>query len=128
MKFELILEKGNYALIDRGLQFKEFAIVKGLNKEQGDWDYTCGMYPYEYKGIASANKAEALANAIEEFRSKTEENYISKHRIEELLKKFANVIMADKILTNEDAELTYSFFTEECEMTKAEKELVGIEM
>ena len=75
MKYELILEKGNYALIKRGNEIKEYAVVRNLNKEDGTWDYSCGVYDYSYKEIATHNQAEMLALAIEEFREKTEEDY-----------------------------------------------------
>ena len=37
MKYEVILEKGEYALILRGSRMEEYAVVSGLNKETGEW-------------------------------------------------------------------------------------------
>lgn len=36
MKHVVILEKGEYALIIRGVRMEEYAVVNGLNKETGD--------------------------------------------------------------------------------------------
>ena len=70
MKYEVILEKGNYALIKRGSRMKEYAVVNGLNKESGDWSFSCGYYAYEYNGTPLANESEMLSNALNEFREK----------------------------------------------------------
>ena len=82
MKYEVILEKGNYALIKRGSKMKEYAVVNGLNKERGDWAFTCGYYAYEYDGKPLANEAEMLTNALNEFREKTEEDYSKAMQLE----------------------------------------------
>lgn len=36
MKYKVIMQKGNYALILRGLRMDEYAVVNGLNAERGD--------------------------------------------------------------------------------------------
>ena len=82
MKYEVIIEKGNYALIKRGLRMKEYAVVNGLNKECGDWSFSCGYYPYEYNGTPLANESEMLSNALNEFREKTEEDYNPTRQLE----------------------------------------------
>lgn len=75
MKYELIIEKGNYAVIRQGKDLKEFAVVSNLDKEHGCWSYTCGIYPYESMLCRTRSEAEALSGALNEFREKTEENY-----------------------------------------------------
>ena len=82
MKYEVILEKGNYALIKRGSRMKEYAVVNGLNKESGDWSFSCGYYAYEYNGTPLANESEMLSNALNEFREKTEEDYNPTRQLE----------------------------------------------
>ena len=41
MKYTLIEEKGQYALILRGKSMTQYAVVRGLNKETESWDWTC---------------------------------------------------------------------------------------
>ena len=82
MKYEVIIEKGNYALIKRGSRMKEYAVVNGLNKESGDWSFSCGYYAYEYNGTPLANESEMLSNALNEFREKTEEDYNPTRQLE----------------------------------------------
>lgn len=75
MKYELIIEKGDYAVIRRGEDLKEFAVVYNLDKEHGCWSHTCGIYPYESMLCHTRSEAEALSGALNEFREKTEEDY-----------------------------------------------------
>ena len=82
MKYELIIEKGDYAVIRRGEDFKEFAVVYNLDKEHGCWSHTCGIYPYESMLCHTRTEAEALSGALNEFRDKTEENYYPIQQIE----------------------------------------------
>lgn len=116
MNYELILEKGNYALIKRGEQIKEYAVVNGLNKASGNGAYTCYCHIF-----SSCNQAEILACALDNFRIKTEENYISHCRIEELAVKFKDGLIEDDEVT------AMEYFNEECKMTAEEKQWFGIE-
>lgn len=122
MKYEVILEKGEYALIERGEKMKEIAVVNGLNKETGEWAWTCVYYAYEYEGqpLHNATKAEALACALDYFRAKTEDDYISRCRLEELATQFKDGLLED------DEETAMEYFDEVCEMTDEEKEFFGI--
>ena len=119
MKYETILENGSYALIIRGVRMEEYAVVNGLNKETGDWSFTCAYWNFgEYSGLT---QAEALSYALDFFRSRTEENYISRSRLEELATQFKDgLIEVDEEFANE-------YFDEVCEMTDEEKEWFGIE-
>ena len=46
MKYEIILENGEYALILRGSRMEEYAVVNGNNKETGGWGQTCCYYNF----------------------------------------------------------------------------------
>ena len=46
MKYTLIDEKGPYALILRGERMTQYAVVSGLDKEAGSWDWTCCYYDF----------------------------------------------------------------------------------
>ncbi len=46
MKYTLIEEKGQYALILRGESMTQYAVVCGLDQETGSWDWTCCYYDF----------------------------------------------------------------------------------
>lgn len=46
MKYEVIMEAKNYALIKRGINLNEYAVVSRLNKETGSWAHTCVYYNF----------------------------------------------------------------------------------
>lgn len=120
---EIILQKDNYALIDRGNQLKEIAVVYGLNEDKGEWEHTCNYWSYEYNGSPTGcmSKAVALSYGLELFRAKTEENYISRPRLEELATQFKDALLED------DKFSAMVFFEDFCEMSETEKEWFGID-
>ena len=120
--FEVLLEKGGYALILRGNKMKEVAVVRGLNKESKDWASTCCYYAYEYDGasIQGASKEECIMAALDYFRMRTDPNYITRRRLEELCTKFK-----DGIIEALD-EYANDWFNEECELEDNEKKWLGI--
>ena len=119
MKYEVILEKGEYALILRGSRMEEYAVVNGLNKETGEWCWTCCYY--NFGNYSPIDKAKALFLALDYFRMRTEENYIPRCRLEELATQFKDGLIED------DEESAMEYFDEVCEMTESEKEFFGIE-
>lgn len=121
MKYEVIMEKKDYALILRGNKMKEYAVVKGLNKERGDWERTSGYWAYEYDGMVLDSQAAALSYAIDFFRMRTEDKYISRARLEELATLFKDGLIED------DKESALEYFDETCEMRDYEKEFFEIE-
>ena len=119
MKYEVILEKGEYALILRGSRMEQYAVVNGLNKETGKWGWTCGYYDFgDYTPI---DKTQALFLALDYFRMRTETNYIPRCRLEELATLFKDGLIED------DEKSAMEYFDEVCEMTENEKEFFGIE-
>ena len=121
MKYEVILEKGEYALILRGSRMKEYAVVNGLNKKTGEWCCTCCYYCFYCEGVqAPCTQAEALALCVDYLRMRTENDYIPRCRLEELATQFK-----DGLIDDEEQALIY--FDEICEMTDEEKEFFGIE-
>ena len=120
LDYEVILEKGNYALIKRGSErFQEYSIVAGLVTEQerkfegSDWDGTVAAYDVNAKG---------LSDAIDRFRYLTELDYIPRLRLEELSTKFKDGLLGAYLEPAEYEE----FFDEECEMADYEKEFFGL--
>lgn len=102
MKYELIelkwiTERGNIALIKRGEKHKEYAVVMNLDVEKpfesnDQWDWTVEYYSADIKG---------LQQAVDCFRRKSEYEYISRARLEELATNFKDFIM-DYIEDEED--------------------------
>lgn len=120
MKYEMILEKGDYALILRGSEMTQYAVVNGLNKERENWAWTVSYT--DFGKYSSVTEIEALQEMIEVFRYKTEENYIPRCRLEELA-----TLFKDRLIEDGEAE-AMEYFDEVCEMTESEKEFFDIEM
>lgn len=126
MKYEVIIEKGEYALIKRGVHMDEYAVVNGLDKVKENWAWT--VYYIGFGKYSPFTESQALSYVLEVFRSKTETNYISWFRLEELATKFKDRISEDALefaLTDDDYK---EFFLDECEMEPHELEFFGIEM
>lgn len=119
MQYEVLFEKGNYALIRRGSEMTQYAVVNGLDKERGDWAWTVSYT--DFGKYSSVTEIEALQEMIEVFRYKTEENYIPRCRLEELATQFKDGLIED------DEESAMEYFDEICEMSESEKEFFGIE-
>ena len=119
MKYELIMKKDNYALICRGNNLDEYAVVNCLDEEKGEWDYTCSYY--NFGKYSNMSQVKALYYTLDAFRYITEENYISRRRLEELATLFKDGLIED------DEEQALIYFDGVCEMTESEKEFFGIE-
>lgn len=119
MRYEVIMEKNDYALIIRKTRMDEYAVVNGLDKAKGEWAWTY-VY-YNFGEFSPISKAEALAKAIDAFRYKTEEGYIPRCRLEELATLFKDGLISD------NRENAFEYFDEICEMSEEEKSFFGIE-
>lgn len=119
MNYKLIIEGENYALILRGSKMEEYAVVAGLNKDKGCWDWTCAYY--NFGSYSQLTQAQALEKAVDYFRMRTEKNYIPRTRLEELATFFKDGLISD------DRQSALEYFDEYCEMTEEEKEWFGIE-
>lgn len=118
MRYEVILEKDKYALIVRGNNLDEYAVVGGLNKNKNEWDWTVSYWDFGRFGL---EQPEALSKAIDCFRAKTEPDYISRCRLEELATLFKDRLIED------DRESAMEYFNEVCEMEENELEFFGID-
>lgn len=123
MKYELIelkqiTEHGNIALIKRGDKHKEYAVVRNLDTEEpfesnDQWDWTVEYYSADIEG---------LQKAVDCFRRKSEYEYISRARLEELATNFKDFIM-DYI---EDEEATTEELIAAYDIADYEAEFFGI--
>ena len=118
MRYKVLFEKGKYALIVRGIDLEEYAVVYRLDKLNGTWGHTCSYCNFgEYSNLS---QEKALMYALDSYLCKTEENYISRFRLEELATKFKDRLIED------DYETAMEYFDGECEMERYEKEFFGI--
>ena len=119
MKYEVLFEKGDYALVKRGSEMTQYAVVYGLDNTNKCWGYTVSYA--DFGKYSSITEIEALQNMIELFRIRIEENYIPRCRLEELASQFKDGLIED------DEESAMEYFDEVCEMEDYEKEFFGIE-
>jgi len=115
--------KGNVALIERktNTRYAEYAVVRNLDRHKSmecddQWDNTIGYWNNDMRG---------LANAVDLFRQKTEQNYISRARLEELATRFKDYAfeMAENSYDTNDI---IEDLQNEYDMTDYELEFFGI--
>lgn len=77
----IIMERDGYALIEIGEEVRQFAVVRNLNKEKWEWDYSCGYYHYNTTPW-SEPKEVAFCKALDRFCGKVYGDiYASRHEI-----------------------------------------------
>ena len=119
MKYKEILRKNNIALLENEAGTEYVVAVKydPYAPENQQWEYG-NYYPY---WMNADKKAAALASALEYFRYKTEINYISRSRMEEI----STAALHELKETDEDS------FTDFCDgdldLTKEEREWFGLD-
>lgn len=124
MKWIEILRKENTALLQCESD-TQYAVVCGYDpnaNEDEQWNH--GTYFCYWND--SDRKVVYLQAALELFRCKTENNYISRHRLEELATKFKDECLnlcLDTCLSDEEF---LSFVDDECEMEDYERQFFGI--
>ena len=119
MKYEVIMEKGNYVLIRRGSRMEEYAVVDGLDKAKGEWSATVTYW--SFGNCSRLTQAEALDRCLNIFRHYTENDYIGYNRLVELATRFKDYLI------EADAEMAISCFNDECDMDDYEKEFFEID-
>ena len=120
MKYTLIDENGQYALILRGESMTQYAVVSGLDKKAGSWDWTCCCYNFgKFSGLP---KAEALFRAVDYYLMRTNEKYISWARMSEIV-----TIMKDGLI-EDDEEEAYRYMADTLELSNTEAEYFGLDM
>ena len=120
MKYTLIDEKGQYALILRGESMTQYAVVRGLDKETGSWDWTCCYYDFsEFFGLT---KAEALFKALDYYLMRTNEKHISWARMSEIA-----AVLKDGLIEDGEEE-AYRYMADVAELSDTEAEYFGLDM
>lgn len=117
MKYIPIITAGNYTLLQSETQY---VVCKNYNSQQPEglqWDH--GNY-FTHWNESEKDKVEALANAIEFLRSKVDEDFIVRSRLEELATMFKEGLIKD------DVDSAQEYFISVCEMSDKEREYFGV--
>ena len=120
MKYTLIEEKGPYALILRGENMTQYAVVYGLDKESGSWDWTCCYYDFDE--FSTLTKAEALFKVVDYYLARTSKRHISWGRMNEIA-----AVLKDGLI-EDDEEEAYRYIAGVAELSDAEAEYFGLDM
>ena len=120
MKYDLIEAKGQYALILRGEHMMQYAVVCGLEQETGSWDWTCCYY--DFGKFSELTKAEALFKAVDYYRMRTDERYISWARMSEIA-----TVLKDGLIEDGEEE-AYRYMADVAELSDTEAEYFGLDM
>ena len=120
MKYTLIDEKGQYALILRGESMTQYAVVSGLDKKSGSWDWTC--YYCDFGKFSELTKAEALFKVLDYYLMRTNEKYISWARMSEIA-----TVRKDGLVEDGEEE-AYRYMADVAELSDTEAEYFGLDM
>lgn len=119
MLWNELLRKGNVSLL-QSQSDTQYCICRNYNPDaKEDQQYDGGTY-FCYWGDKE-RKPYFLSAALENFRVKTEDDYVPRARLEELATKFKDGLLEC------DEDFATEFFEEECELTDSEMECLGIE-
>lgn len=120
MKYTLIEEKESYALILRGERMTQYAVVSGLDKETGSWDWTCCCYDFgESFGLTMT---EALFKALDYYLAWTNDKHISWARMSEIA-----TLLKDGLVKDDEAE-AYRYMADVVQLSDTEAEYLGLDM
>ena len=120
MDYRLIAKKGEYALIQRGSRMQEYAVVNGLDQDKGEWNYTCSYYGFgKYSKLS---EEEALFKALDDFRSRTDRDYVSHERLLEI-----STLLKDGLL-EDDADEAYEYMHSTVELSENEAKVLRLDM
>ena len=120
MKYTLIEENGQYALILRGESMTQYAVVSGLDKESGSWDRTCCYY--DFGKFSELTKAEALFKALDCYLMQTSEVHIPWARMSEIA-----TLLKDGLIEDGEEE-AYRYMADVVELSDTEAEYFGLDM
>ena len=120
MKYTLIEEKGQYALILRGEHMTQYAVVCGLDQEIGSWGWTCCYY--DFGKFSELTKAEALFKALDYYLMRTDEKHISWARMSEIA-----TVLKDGLIEDGEEE-AYRYMADVAELSDSEATYFGLDM
>lgn len=118
MKWNEIVKRNNVALLQNETD-TSFVVATGYNPEAAEGNqWNQGQY---YAYTDSSDKVRKISAALEYFRFLTEEKYIPRCRMEELLTLFKDGLVED------DLESANEYFEETCDLSPVEMEWLGLD-
>ena len=120
MKYTLIEENGQYALILRGESMTQYAVVYGLDKKAGSWNWTCCYY--DFGEFSELTRAEALFKALDYYLMRTSEKHIPWARMSEIATALKDGLIED------GEEEAYRYMADVVELSDTEAEYFGLDM
>ncbi len=120
MKYTLIEAQGQYALILRGESMTQYAVVSGLDKDTGNWDWTCCYY--DFGKFSELTKAEALFKALDYYLMRTNEKHIPWARMSEIA-----TVLKDGLIEDGEEE-AYRYMADVAELSDTEAEYFGLDV
>ena len=98
----------------------QYAVVSGLDKKTGSWDWTCCYYDFgKFSGLT---KAEALFKALDYYLMRTNEKHISWARMSEIV-----TVLKDGLIEDGEEE-AYCYMADVVELSAIEAEYFGLDM
>lgn len=120
MKYTLIDENGQYALILCGESMTQYAVVYDLDKESENWARTCCYY--DFGKFSGMTKSEALFRALDYYLMRTNEKHIPWARMSEIA-----TLLKDGLI-EDDEEEAYRYMADVAELSDSEAEYFGLDM
>ena len=120
MKYTLIEEKGQYALILRGESMTQYAVVSGLDKESGSWDWTCCYC--DFGQFSELTRAKALFKVLDYYLMRTDAKHIPWARMSEIA-----TVLKDGLIEDGEEE-AYRYMVDVVELSAIEAEYFELDM
>ena len=119
MKYALIDESGQYALILRGKGTTQYAVVYGLDKKTVSRFLTCCYH--DFGKLSGLTKAEALFKALDCYFMRTSEKHVPWARMSEIA-----TVLKDGLI-EDGAEKAYRYMADAAELSDNEAEYFGLD-
>ena len=98
----------------------QYAVVRGLDKESGSWDWTCCYYDFgEFSGLT---RAEALFKVVDYYLARTNERHISWSRMSEIATDLKDGLI------EVDKEEAYQYMADVVELSDTESKYFGLDL
>ena len=98
----------------------QYAVVSGLDKEAGSWDWTCCYY--DFGKFSELTRAEALFKALDYYLMRTNEKHIPWARMSEIA-----TVLKDGLIEDDEGE-AYRYMADTLELSNTEAEYFGLDM
>ena len=98
----------------------QYAVVSGLDKKAGGWDWTCCYY--DFGKFSELTRAEALFKALDYYLMRTNERHISWARMSEIA-----TVLKDGLIEDGEEE-AYRYMADVAELSDTEAEYLGLDM